>query len=339
MMFKVQCSGFKVAERKMLIPFFARCACVAILSMAVLAVVSEACAQQLTRVRIGLAGRNFSFLPFFVAEQQKFFEQEGIRAEMIYMRSPVAIPALSAGEIQYTTHFASVVRSALKGFPVRVILSTSDRQMFSLVAAKSIKSIEELKGKAVAVSNPLGIHAYVTLQILKKFGLDPGKDPRFLYLGEESAWVSAMETGLVSGAFIQPPTSLVLKQKGYNILVHAGDHIELPVTGLSTSVERMQKNPEEIKAVLRSIHRALRFIKENRAGSVQLIMKFLRVEPGIAEETYDLSAKYLSDSGVSSEQAIQAAIENLGGTADAKIDSVAVADFTLLKDVIKTYRR
>ena len=105
---------------------------------------------QPTRVRIGLAGRNFSFLPFFVAEQQKFLEQEGIRTEMIYMRSPVAIPALSAGEIQYTTHFASVVRSAVKGFPVRVILSTSDRQMFSLVAAKSIKRIEDLKGKRIS---------------------------------------------------------------------------------------------------------------------------------------------------------------------------------------------
>ena len=191
----------------------------------------------------------------------------------------------------------------------------------------------------MAVSNPLGIHAYVTLQMLKKYGLDPGKDPRFVYLGEESAWVSAMETGLVSAAFIQPPTSLVLKRKGYNILVNAGDYIELPVTGLSTSIERMQKNPEEVKAVLRAVYRGLRFIKENREGSVKLIIKFLRVEPGIAEETYDLSAKYLSDSGVSSEQAIQAAIENLGGGTDAKIESTAVADFSLLKEVIKSLRR
>ena len=58
-----------------------------------------------------------------------------------------------------------------------------------------------------------------------------------------------------------------------------------------------------------------------------MIMKFLRVEPSIAEETYDLSAKYLSDSGVSSEQAIQAAIENLGGTADAKIASSSSGGF------------
>ena len=216
----------------MLNAVFKRCARILIL-LCVVAVFSQAHGQvsQPNRVRVGLAGRNFSSLPFFVAEQQKFFEQERIRAEMIYMRSPVAIPALSAGEIQYTTHFASVVRSAVKGFPVRVILSTSDRQMFSLVAAKSIKRIEDLKSKAVAVSNPLGIHAYVTQQILKKYGLDPGKDPRFLYLGEESTWVSAMENGIVSAAFIQLPTSLVLKQKGYNILVNAGDHIELPVTG------------------------------------------------------------------------------------------------------------
>jgi NitT/TauT family transport system substrate-binding protein len=325
----------------MAISLFRRCAWSASLVMSVLSVCSGVYAQvaQPTRIRIGLAGRNFSFLPFFVAEQEKFFAQEGIRTEMIYMRSPVAIPALSAGEIQYTTHFASVVRSAVKGFPVRVILSTSDRQMFSLVAAKSVKRIEDLKGKAMAVSNPLGIHAYVTLQILKKFGLDPGKDPRFLYLGEESSWVSAMETGLVSAAFIQPPTSLVLKRKGYNILVNAGDYIELPVTGLSTSVERMQKNPEEVKAVLRSVYRGIRFIKENREVSVKLIAKFLRVEPPIAEETYDLSAKYLSDSGVSSEHAIEAAIENLGGPADAKVDPSTVADFSLLKEVIRAARR
>ena len=93
--------------------------------------------------------------------------------------------------------------------------------MFSLVAAKSIRRIENIKGKAVAVSNPLGIHAYVTLQILKKFGLDPEPAPRFVSPGEGPlSWVSAMETGLVSAAFIQPPTSLVLKQKGYNILVN-----------------------------------------------------------------------------------------------------------------------
>ncbi len=148
-----------------------------------------------------------------------------------------------------------------------------------------------------------------------------------------------MGTWRVASAITQPATSMVLKRKWYNILVNSGDYIELPVTGLSTSVERMQKNPEEVKAVLKSVYRGLRFIKENREGSVKLIAKFLRVEPSTAAETYDLSAKYLSDSGVSGEHAIQAAIENLGGATDAKVDLSTVADFSLLGEVIKPSRR
>ncbi|MGH7768809.1 MAG: ABC transporter substrate-binding protein [Candidatus Binatia bacterium] len=290
-------------------------------------------------VRIGLAGRNFSFLPFFAAQQMGFFNQEGLKVEMIYMRSPVAIPALTAGEIQYTTHFASVVRAAIKGFPVRVILSTSDRQLFSLVTHGGIKRVEDLKGKAVAVSNPLGAHAHVTTQVLKRFGLDPGKDPRYVYLGEEAAWVTALDSGLVAGAFIQPPTSMVLKKKGYNVLAHAADYVELPVTGLSTSLERAQKYPEEVKAMLRAVYKGIRFVKDNRAGAIQLIAKFLNVGQDIAAETYDGTAKYLSENGVSSEAAIQAAIETLGDVKEKKIDSRAVADFTLLKEVLKSPAR
>jgi len=288
-------------------------------------------------VRVGLAGRNFSFLPFFAAERQKFFDQEGLSVEMIYMRSPVAIPALAAGEIQYTTHFASVVRSAMKGFPVRVVLSTCDRQLFSLVAHGSIKKVADLKGKAIAVSNPLGAHAYVTTQVLKSFGLDPAKDTKYVYLGEESAWVAALESGLVAAAFIQPPTSIVMKKKGYNILAGAADYVELPVTGLSTSVERMQKHPDEVRAVLRAVYRGLRFIKTNRAGAIQLVVRFLRVSEDVATETYDTTARYLSDNGVSSDAAIQAAIETIGDMKDNK-DASTVADFGLLKEVLAAAR-
>lgn len=257
---------------------------------------------------------------------------------MITMRSPVAIPALAAGEIQYATHFASVVRSAIKGFPVRVVFSTSDRQLFSLVAHGSIKQVADLNGKAIAVSNPLGAHAYVTTRVLQSFGLDPGKDTKYVYLGEESAWVAALESGLVAAAFIQPPTSIVMKRKGYNILAGAADYVELPVTGLAASLERMQKHPDEVRAMLRSLYKGLRFIKSNRAGAIQLIVQFLRVDEGVAAETYDATAKYLSDNGVSSEAAIQAAIETIGEVKEKK-NSSTVADFGLLKEVLASAGR
>jgi hypothetical protein len=63
------------------------------------------------------------------------------------------------------------------------------------------------------------------------------------------------------------------------------------------------------------------------------------VESAVAEETYDLSAKYLSDSGISSDRAIQAAIETSVGASDSKIESAAVADFSPLREVVKSFRR
>jgi ABC-type nitrate/sulfonate/bicarbonate transport system substrate-binding protein len=49
--------------------------------------VAQSAIAQLTRptkIRIGLAGRNFSFLPFFAAADLKFFEQEGISRNDLY---------------------------------------------------------------------------------------------------------------------------------------------------------------------------------------------------------------------------------------------------------------
>lgn len=305
-----------------------------------LLVPTTALSQSRSTIRMGLAGRNFSFLPFFAAEDLGFYKEEGFQqVEMIYLRSPVAIAALSSGEIQYTTHYGSVIRSAVKGFPLRVILSTTDTQLYSLVVRPEIKTVQDLKGKTLAISTAGQTDTYVAVTVLKKLGFDPGRNPKFVALGQEAAKVAAMERGIISGAFIQPPTSIVLKRKGYNILLHAGEYVELPVTGLATSLDWMQKNPQEVKAVLRSTYKGLRYVKEHRSEAVNLMMKYLSVEKDIAEQTYDTAVRYLSNTGVSSDQAIQAVIESSGEPAEKRLASNSVADFTLLREVIKEGRR
>jgi NitT/TauT family transport system substrate-binding protein len=285
-------------------------------------------------VRMGVAGMNFSFLPFLAAERAGFYNQERLRVEMIYMRSPVAIPALSTGHIQYTTHFGSVVSAAVKGFPVRVIFSTSDKQLFSFVVERKIGSIADLRGKSIAISNPLGTNAYVTNEILRMHGLEPNKDVNFLYLAEESSRVAALKNGLVAGAVLIPPASIAMRSEGYKILLDTAQYFELPLSSLSTSQEMIQKHPDEVKAMVRASYRGLRYIKENRDGAIDLISSLLRVDRKIAAETYDHTAHYLSDDGVSSEKAIRTAIDTMGGAQDKNVPTGAVSDFTLLKQVL-----
>src|SRR5215470_11295506 len=83
-------------------------------------------------VVIGMAGLNFSFLPFEVALKKSFYQKQGLEVKPVLMRAQSAIPALISGDIDYDTHFGSLVRGAVRGLPIRIILSTAEKQMFSL---------------------------------------------------------------------------------------------------------------------------------------------------------------------------------------------------------------
>src|ERR1051325_12042832 len=112
---------------------------------------------------IGMAGLNFSFLPFQVALEKHFYEKYDLNVKQVLMRAQSAIPALVSGDIDYDTHFGSLVRGAVSGLPVRVIFSTAEKQMFSFVVQPDIKSVENLKGKIIGISSFGGTQHLVTI--------------------------------------------------------------------------------------------------------------------------------------------------------------------------------
>src|ERR1043165_2196714 len=64
-------------------------------------------------ILIGMAGLNFSFLPFQVASEKRFYEKYDLSVKPVLMRAQAAIPALISGDIDYDTHFGSLVRGAV----------------------------------------------------------------------------------------------------------------------------------------------------------------------------------------------------------------------------------
>jgi ABC-type nitrate/sulfonate/bicarbonate transport system substrate-binding protein len=75
------------------------------------------------KIRIGVTNPNMTFLSARIAVTHGFFKQEGLEAEVIQMRVPVMITAISTGDLDYTMVFGSVVRAALRGLPVKVVAS------------------------------------------------------------------------------------------------------------------------------------------------------------------------------------------------------------------------
>jgi ABC-type nitrate/sulfonate/bicarbonate transport system substrate-binding protein len=73
------------------------------------------------KVRVSVTNYNLSYLSAGVAAQRGFFKEEGLDVEIVRMNANVAMSSLIAGEVDYTMIFASVIRAAMRGIPLKVI--------------------------------------------------------------------------------------------------------------------------------------------------------------------------------------------------------------------------
>jgi NitT/TauT family transport system substrate-binding protein len=293
-------------------------------------------AKAADNIVIGMAGLNFSFLPFQIALEKRLYEKHDLNVKAVLMRAQAAIPALISGDIDYDTHFGSLVRGAVSGLPLRVIFSTAEKQMFSLVVQPEIKNVENLKGKLVAISSFGGTQHLVTVGALRAVGIDPDRDVKVINVGNEAIRVEQLRAKQIHAAMINPPMSVMMKKEGFPLLLHAADYVDLPLTGLGATTKKLKENPEQARRVVRALNESLHFIRGNRKETIDIFARWLKIDSSIAADTYDVAVKVLSADGTASDKAIMASIEEAkdAGKIKGNFTPGDVSDFSLARSVI-----
>src|ERR1051325_1238510 len=103
------------------------------------------------KIRVSVTNYNLSYLSAGVAAQRGFFREEGLDVEIVRMNANVAMSALIAGECDYTMIFASVIRAAMRGIPLKVIAVLIDSPPYAFIAKSEIANLKALKGKTVGI--------------------------------------------------------------------------------------------------------------------------------------------------------------------------------------------
>jgi ABC-type nitrate/sulfonate/bicarbonate transport system substrate-binding protein len=84
-----------------------------------------------------------------------------------------------------------------------------------------------------------------------------------------------------------------------NCSASAHELFSYPASGLVATVNKIRERPEEIKKTIKAGIRANQYIAQNRNGTIQGIMEWLKIDRGTASATYDSVAKaFNSDGGV-----------------------------------------
>ena len=286
------------------------------------------------KIRIGFPEFNSSTFTLPMAHIKGFFQEEGLQAELIRIRSAVALPALTSGEIDYHTVVAPAVNAALRGIPVRVVACFTPGLTTAIIARPEIKTIQELKGKTIGL-NSIGGGLESTVRImLKHYGLDPDKDVKFLATGGIETRFAALKQGLTVATAGSTPADYLGKKFGYVVLARAYDLFSYPNTGLVAGVKSIKDNPDRLKRVIRAGIKANRYILQNRDGTIQVMMQWMKVDRDTATATYDGSVKSFNDDGSVSDTGLRIAIDEARKATNItrEVAFSEVADFSVLRE-------
>jgi NitT/TauT family transport system substrate-binding protein len=286
-------------------------------------------------IKFALPGNSMGYLPLFVAVHRGFFKDEGLEIELPRLIPVMAQNALLAGEVQYHGLADSGLRLAARGLPIKAIFYGADRPMYYLVAQKEIRSVGELRGKRIGVSQFGGTSDLSARLALKHFGVEPEKDALLIQIGAEGTRMAALRAGSVSAIIVPVPAVAILKREGFNEVSFVGDVVEFASNGYSTTDQRIREHPQEVKKVVRALYRGLRYAKENPEGTIAVIQKEWKVNADIAKDSYQAIVKALNEDGIIGEKQLKIHFDlirrvekNIG-----EIPVSRVVDFTLLREV------
>jgi NitT/TauT family transport system substrate-binding protein len=135
-------------------------------------------AQTVEKLRLGYSGTGINNYVLEMGKRQGIFGKNGLDLEVVYVNSGSLLSqALIAGTFDLSFSQGSEAMIAkLRGADVRIAAVVANRFNHVYLAAPSITSIKQLKGKKVAVSRFGSGSHFQTNLALKEGGLDPEKD-------------------------------------------------------------------------------------------------------------------------------------------------------------------
>ena len=234
------------------------------LSLSLLLLLPGSLAGQTAKVLVSSPSRSLSWFPAHLAREKGFYHAEALDVDFIIMKPQVALQAVIAGDVGYTTALGSTMRSAIRGLPLRVVMTIAEKPLFSLITRPEIHSVEGLKGKILGISSFGASTDTLARAVLRRHSLNPNQDVKILALGGGTNRIAAMQSGAIDAALIEAPYNFLLEREGFRKLLFVGDLIPSPLAGFGTTVERIRKQPEEIQKLVRATLRGIQFAKNNR---------------------------------------------------------------------------
>jgi ABC-type nitrate/sulfonate/bicarbonate transport system substrate-binding protein len=259
-------------------------------------------ALALDTVNLAIPTKSFQHVIYPIAQDQRYFEAEGVDVRIILVAPAVSIQALMSKQVHFTLSGTSaLIARSRSGAPLKVVLAANRQVLQWLVSRPSITSISQLKNKRIAIPGIASSSTFITKQALARFELDPNKDVVFTDPGAGNH-LPALISGAVDAAILGAEQRYSALNAGMMERLFLGNEVKNSWGTLATSERILQEDSNLLYRFFKATLKSLRLIRANRQIAMAAIMKFSRVDATLAGRVYDdLIGTFTNDGTVDDE--------------------------------------
>ena len=218
-------------------------------------------------------------LPLYVAQANGYFEDEGIKVELVPVGSaPERDQLMQSGQIDgMLNEVVTTLTYNRDGAKIKIVrfarVATADYPVFRILAAKDsgIASVADLKGVEIGVSEGTVIE-YMADRVLQNAGLSADEIAK-IGVPKIADRTALLESGQLKAAVMPDPLASLLMQKGATLVIDDTTLPEVSNSVYSFSVETLKQYPQEVKAFLRAVERAVTEINQNKDAYTNLMVE------------------------------------------------------------------
>jgi NitT/TauT family transport system substrate-binding protein len=279
------------------------------LLFAMLLIFGFATKGQTRPVRVAVAGLSGD-VHVLIAKEKGYYRDEGLEPEIILVSSGVANQALIGGSVEFSTQAGTALPAVLRGAPIRFLFFAYQRPAYSVYSRKQIYEIRDLRGKKVGVSNIGSSGDFLLREVLKRHGLDGGRDVVIVAAGTNPTRYAALETGSLDATILLPPFTFQADQAGFRELA---SFIKEDVIALASAVgvreEQLKSDPRLVEKFLRATFKGYLYVKANRAGTLPFYSRTVKIREELASKMYDVMVGTMTSDGTLTEDVQEKAVD------------------------------
>ena len=296
----------------------------------------SACPGDSREVTVAYSGRTIAQVPYQWALKKGYFKEEGLQVKFVFMSTSIAAKGIMSGDVDYTTTMGGPLRAAIAGVPIVGVYSMFKPLMY-FMAQPRYGQVNDLRGRVLGISTFGGAYDIVTRLILKHHGLEPDRDATILQIGDSLTLYAALKAGSIDAAILGPPFDIKAELEGYRRLFDAAEIFDMPFEGLATHRQKLQTDRQQIKAMIRAMERARRYLSSHRDEAEGLTRELLDLNIQEAKLSVTNLIKSFRQNGRASDEGVTIFIESALQAIKGKKGSVTrdqIVDWSVVGEVV-----